>query len=85
LNRRRLLRRLAQGHVENVPFRELVSLAEGFGYRLARISGSHHLFGHPAVPEPLNLQEVRGEAKGYQVRQLLRAVERYNLRLEDEP
>lgn len=60
-------------------------VGEGFGYRLARVAGNHHIFAHPAVPEPLNLQEVGGEAKAYQVRQLLRNVERYNLRLEDEP
>jgi len=32
----------------------------------------------------VNLQDVNGEAKPYQIRQFLRLVERYNLRLEDE-
>jgi hypothetical protein len=36
------------------------------------------------VPELVNLQEVAGEAKPYQIRQFLRIVERYDLRLEDE-
>jgi len=53
------------------------------GFRMQRTSGSHHIFVHPGLPELLNLQEVRGEAKPYQIRQLLRLVERYNLRLED--
>ena len=36
-------------------------------------------------PEPiLNLQDVRGKAKVYQVRQLLQLVERYNLSLGGE-
>jgi len=35
------------------------------------------------VPEILNLQEVRGEAKPYQIRQLLRLIERYNLCVEE--
>ena len=39
--------------------------------------GSHHIFVHPEVPEPLNLQDIRGQAKPYQIRQLLRLVERY--------
>ena len=39
---------------------------------------------HPDVPEQVNLQEVEGEAKPYQIRQVLRLVERYNLRLEEE-
>ena len=40
-------------------------------------------FKHPAIPGLINLQEVRGEGKPYQIRQFLRLVERYNLRLED--
>ena len=61
-----------------------MNMVEGFGFRLDRISGSHHIFIHPAVQELVNLQEVKGEAKPYQIRQFLRIVERYNLRLEDE-
>ena len=30
------------------------------------------------------MQSVRGEAKPYQIRQFLRLVERYNLKLEDD-
>jgi predicted RNA binding protein YcfA (HicA-like mRNA interferase family) len=59
-------------------------MVEGFGFRLVRTSGSHHIFTHPAIPELVNLQEVKGEAKPYQIRQFLRLVEMYNLRLEDE-
>jgi hypothetical protein len=35
-----------------------------------------------SIAEQVNLQEVAGKAKPYQIRQLLRLVERYNLRLE---
>jgi len=45
---------------------------------------SHHVFVHPDVRELLNLQDVRGQAKPYEVRQFLRLVERYGLNLEDE-
>jgi hypothetical protein len=31
----------------------------------------------------MNLQPMRGQAKPYQVRQLLKLVERYDLKLED--
>lgn len=58
-------------------------LVRGFGFRLVRTSGSHHIFSHPAVSALVNLQEVGGEAKPYQIRQFLPIVERYNLRLED--
>ena len=84
MNRRRLLRRLSQGALSNVKFAEVRDLVEAFGFRLARSRGSHHIFTHPNVPDLINLQEVRGEAKPYQVRQFLRLVERYNLTLEDE-
>jgi len=83
LNRRKLLKRLAEGRFRNVRFADLLNLAQGFGFRLERVSGSHHILAHPDLPEMLNLQEVRGEAKPYQIRQLLRLVERYNMRLED--
>ncbi|MCI0427593.1 MAG: hypothetical protein L0Z46_06225 [Nitrospiraceae bacterium] len=46
--------------------------------------GSHHVFAHPTLRELVNLQEVGGKAKPYQVRQLLDLVERYNLQFEDE-
>lgn len=48
------------------------------------MAGSHHTFSHHALPELLNLQEVHGEAKPYQLRQLLAMIERYDLGLERE-
>lgn len=83
MNRRKLLARLLSGALQNVAFGDLTDLAEGFGFRLIRQSGSHRIYGHSAVAELVNLQDVGGEAKPYQIRQLLRLVERYNLRLED--
>jgi predicted RNA binding protein YcfA (HicA-like mRNA interferase family) len=84
MKRRRLLKRLSEGQLRNIAFGDIINMVEGFGFRLARVSGSHHIFVHPAIPELVNLQEVKGEAKPYQIRQFLRLIERYNLRLEDE-
>jgi hypothetical protein len=64
-------------------FSQVVTLLEGFGFREARVSGSHHIFSHPVVREIVNLQDVDGKAKPYQIRQFLTLVERYNLRLKD--
>jgi len=50
-----------------VHFADLVDLVEAFGFRLARASGSHHIFTHPDIPGLLNLQEANGEAKPYQI------------------
>jgi hypothetical protein len=38
---------------------------------------------HRDISELVNLQEVHGEAKPYQIRQFLRLVERHNLNLEE--
>ncbi|MFN7960386.1 MAG: type II toxin-antitoxin system HicA family toxin [Thermoanaerobaculia bacterium] len=85
MDRRRLLRRLLQGHLQNVAFADFCRLAEGFGFQPGRSRGSHQTFSHPSVPELVNLQPFGGEAKPYQIRQFLRLVERYNLKLEDSP
>lgn len=82
MNRRKLLHKIVRGS-KNVRFSEMVHLVEGFGFFLARTEGSHHLFSKPEIPELVNLQEVKGQAKPYQVRQFLKLVERHNLKLED--
>jgi len=68
----------------NLRFDEACDLARAFGFHLSRVRGSHHIFAHQNVRELVNLQEVRGKAKPYQVRQLLALVERYNLSLGGE-
>ena len=75
---------MSQGALHNVAFNDMINLSRGFGFRLARTSGSHYIFSHPSIPEQVNLQSVRGEAKPYQIRQFMRLVERYNLELEDD-
>ena len=62
----------------------MVRLAEAFGFRLSRKSGSHRIYVHPRVTELLNLQEVKGKAKPYQIRQFLQRVEQYHLALKDD-
>ena len=84
MNRRRLLARLARGTVNNVAFSDMTNLVEGFGFRLVRVNGSHHIFGRSGIPNTINLQPDRGDAKPYQIRQFLKLVERYRLTLEDE-
>ncbi len=68
----------------NMRFKDMVTLLEAFGFRLSRVKGSHHIFVHPQVRELINIQDVAGQAKPYQVRQFLQLVERYNLELGDE-
>jgi len=82
LNSQKLLRKVLSGS-KNIRFAEIMKLAEAFGFCLSRTAGSHHIMVHPDVPQPLNLQEVGDQAKPYQVRQLLKLVEQYNLTLGD--
>jgi hypothetical protein len=79
----KLLKRALAGS-KNFRFEEFVTLVEAFGFRLSRVQGSHHIFVHAEIPELLNLQNVEGQAKPYQIRQFLRLVERYNLNLGEE-
>lgn len=83
MKKRKLLLKLLSGS-KNVRFSEAVAIAEAFGFRLDRVNGSHHIFVHPQIPELLNLQDLKGKAKPYQVKQLLQLAEIHNLQLEDE-
>jgi hypothetical protein len=75
---RRTLERILAGS-KDVRFADLVRMVEAFGFRLSRVRGSHHIFTCAGVPELVNIQEVHGEAKPYQIRQFLSVVEKYNL------
>lgn len=68
----------------NVRFSEAVACANAFGFRIDRINGSHHIFVHTNIPELVNLQNAKGKAKGYQVKQLLQLIEKYNLQIEEK-
>ena len=75
VNREKALKKLLSGS-KNVRFTELTTVVNAFGFDLARVRGSHHLFEHPAIPEILNLQDCGGQAKPYQVKQ-------YNLGMQE--
>ncbi len=75
VDNRKLLERIKRGHVQNIRFDDLVRLVEAYEFRLSRVRGSHHYFVHERLPEVLNLQPVNGQAKDYQVKQLLRLIE----------
>ena len=68
--------RLGAGHFKNVRFSDMTHLVEALGFVLVRTRGSHYLYSHPGMAELVKLQEVKGEAKAYQIRQVLRLVER---------
>jgi hypothetical protein len=83
VNRRQLLNRIQSGARANVAFGDFEDLLVGLGFSLKRIRGSHYSYQHPLVAENMNLQSRKGQAKPYQVGQLVRIVSEYNLKLED--
>ncbi len=80
MKKRKLLEKALTGS-KNMRFDQMVELIEAFGFHLSRISGSHHIFVHPQVPQLVNIQNAKGKVKPYQVRQFLLLVEQYDLRM----
>jgi len=70
---------------KNVNFKDLVTILEAFGFTLNRITGSHHIYDHPDVPQSISVQpDKNNQAKPYQLRQFLRLVEKYNLKISGD-
>ena len=83
MNVRRILQR-ALSSPASLRFDEFRALVVAFGFQLKRTRGSHAIFGHPSIPELVNIQNAHGAAKAYQVRQFIALTERYNLRIEGD-
>lgn len=83
MKKQKLLQKILLG-TKNVRFSEAVALAEAFGFQLDRVNGSHHIFIHADIPELLNLQNVKGKAKPYQIKQMLQLIEAHNLQIGEE-
>lgn len=83
MNAKKLLAQ-ALRNPQGLRFTEACQLAQAFGFRHVRTNGSHAIFSRPGAPEIVNLQNVGGKAKAYQVRQMLKLMETLHLSLEDE-
>jgi predicted RNA binding protein YcfA (HicA-like mRNA interferase family) len=81
---RKILQKALSGS-KNIRFGDFVKLIEAFGFVPERITGSHHIFSHPDVPQTISAQPYpHNQAKPYQVKQFLKVVEQYELTLDDE-
>ena len=83
MNRKDLLKRISRGDTNNIRFSDFQHLVEGFGFRLRRITGSHHIYVRSDLPGNLNLQPENGDAISNQVKQFQKLVEKYELQLEE--
>ena len=80
--RRKLYDRIVGGQSDaNIPFQQAVNLLKALGFE-ERVSGSHHVFTREGIEEFINLQNVGGECKPYQVKQMRTVLRKYNLREE---
>lgn len=61
-----------------IRFEDLIKLVEAVGYTFRRQKGSHRMYSRPGCPL-INLQRLKGNAKPYQVRQVLAIIEEYEL------
>jgi predicted RNA binding protein YcfA (HicA-like mRNA interferase family) len=80
--RRKLYDRIVGGQSDaNIPFEQTVNMLKSLGFD-ERISGSHHIFTREEIEETINLQNVGGECKPYQVMQMRTVLRMYNLHRE---
>ena len=68
----------AKNSPNNFSFSEICQLAECYGFVFQRQSASHVIYEHPTLEieqnRLLNFQNLKGKAKPYQVKQLLKAI-----------
>jgi predicted RNA binding protein YcfA (HicA-like mRNA interferase family) len=72
--------KIIRGDLKNIKFREIQALVDDFGFKLVRVSGSHHIYTNEEISAIINLQNSNGEAKPYQIRQIVKLIEKYNLK-----
>ncbi|MES0490627.1 MAG: type II toxin-antitoxin system HicA family toxin [Leptospirales bacterium] len=68
---------------KNIKFSDLQKLLLSLDFQLKRISGSHHIYSHARIVVAVNIQPDGPNAKPYQVKQLLKIIEKYGLKRDD--
>ena len=81
MSSKKTLKQILSGS-KNIRFSEFQNLLESFGFVLDRINGSHHIYKKNGINELINIQNVNGQIKPYQVNQFLKLVEEYQLKME---
>lgn len=83
INKPKLLEMLKK-NPKNIRFNKLCNIVEEFGFKFRGGRGSHRVYVKKGIKEILNFQNVHGKAKPYQVRQLIKVIEKYNLLEEND-
>ena len=82
MNKKKVLLKLVNNPV-NVKFQDFYLIVDAFVFVLVRAKGSHNIFLNKEINEIINIQNYKGEAKPYQIKQFLSLVEKYNLKMDD--
>ena len=60
----------------NIKYSDFVNWLESNGFILDRVSGSHHIFVHPTIETPINVQKKKdGTVKAYQIKQTIKIID----------
>jgi len=78
MDRKKRLEEL-KANPKKVRFTRLCQIAEAFGFKTRKGTGSHRVYFRDGICELLNFQNEDGWAKAYQVRQFIKIIEKYNL------
>ncbi len=78
--KKKLLLKILSGS-KNISFSEVSNLLISLGFSLERIQGSHHIFYHHEIQQLVNIQNVNGQVKPYQLKQIIRIIEKFNLKI----
>jgi len=83
MNKRKFLEKL-QNSQKNISYNDFVTLVKAYGFSKVGGEGSHAVYKHPIEKATINIQNAKGQAKPYQIKQFLAIVELHNLRLNRE-
>ncbi len=84
MSRKGKLYRRILNNQKNVSFADFILILEAFDFVYSRTNGSHLIYRHEAVKESVSIQSDNGKAKPYQIRQFLKLVEAYNLKMNTQ-
>jgi hypothetical protein len=78
--KKEILRKIHANEVNNISYVDFCNFVECYGFQKKRQNGtSHTIYGMADIPEIVNIQNNNGNAKGYQVREFGKLIEKYKL------
>jgi hypothetical protein len=68
-----------ENNQSNIRFERFCKVVESFGFLYKGGKGSHKIYSRKGIEELVNIQNVKGQAKPYQIKQFIKLVKKYNL------